>query len=322
MRVLVRVHRNCAFMTTAIILNKGASTLKTQDIDALVDDIRTSFETAGKDIDVRLSDGGAIRETLDQAIKDDAVDTVIVGGGDGTVSLAAGLLLGTGKTLGVLPAGNMNFFAQSLGMPLELPDAVAALADAATSRADVGFANDRPFIHEFSLGLHPEMIELRDKRKYGSKIGKLVGNLRAMAALVVSPPRVRVWLDEKNGDGAKPLVTPALIISNNLYGEGHLPFADSLDKAVLGIYIVTSRQVSDVAALAASIHNGTWQQLDHVDVKTAKTIRLDRRRSMKASIDGELVKMRGPIVIRSEPAALPVLVPARKEAETGDNVAA
>ena len=53
------------------------------------------------------------------------LDGVVVGGGDGSVSGAAGMLAGTGVPLGVLPLGTLNHFAKDLGMPAD-PEAAAA----------------------------------------------------------------------------------------------------------------------------------------------------------------------------------------------------
>lgn len=53
-------------------------------------------------------------------------DAVLVSGGDGTISCAAGALAGSGLPLGILPGGTGNVVAQELGIPVEYEDAVRA----------------------------------------------------------------------------------------------------------------------------------------------------------------------------------------------------
>ena len=143
--------------------------------------------------------------------------------------------------------------------------------------------------------------------KYGSRLGKLVGTARAALRLIARPPRVRLWLDQ---DGVeRPVAMAALFVSNNRLGPGHLPFADRLDEGVLGVYAIRSRGSAHVARLAAAIQTGSWQELPFVSETTATALRLTRRGTIRAAIDGELVKMRSPVDIRIDPGALEVLAP-------------
>ncbi len=59
----------------------------------------------------------------------DAVTAVVAVGGDGTVHLAVQAVAETSVRLGVVPLGTGNDFATAVGVPLDVPAAVAALAD-------------------------------------------------------------------------------------------------------------------------------------------------------------------------------------------------
>ncbi|MEQ8399507.1 MAG: diacylglycerol kinase family protein [Roseitalea porphyridii] len=294
------------------VINPGASTLKALDADALRARIADALGARGDLIAFSDPDTDAV-EALRAAAADDDHDGLLVAGGDGTVSLAAGLCAQAGKTLAIVPGGNMNLYARSLGLPLDPFAAAEALAGFRVRPVDIAYANDRPFIHEFSLGLHPELIADRDKVKYGSRLGKLVGTARSALRVIARPPRVRVWLDGVRGP--EPLITPGVAISNNPFSPGHLPFADRLDSGLLGVYILTSERSADVAALAAALQTGTWQDLAFVRSETARRVRLRRARPMRAAIDGELVTMEGPIDIRTDPGGLTVLAPAKQPDE-------
>jgi len=53
-----------------------------------------------------------------------AGETVVAGGGDGTIKAVVSALLGTDKILGVLPLGTLNHFAKDLQIPLDLESSV------------------------------------------------------------------------------------------------------------------------------------------------------------------------------------------------------
>src|SRR5690348_14296542 len=53
---------------------------------------------------------------------------VIAAGGDGTIGSVATQIAGSGLPLGILPLGTSNDTARALGVPLELAEAAAAIA--------------------------------------------------------------------------------------------------------------------------------------------------------------------------------------------------
>lgn len=304
-------------MRTLIVFNRDASTLKTADQEGLRDLAQSLFADAR----IEMMAGDAMPDRIRDAVSGGAVDRLLVAGGDGTVSFAAGQLAGTAMTLGIIPGGNMNLFARSLGLPLEPEAALHALASGEPAAVDIAYANDRPFIHEFSLGLHPQLIEERDKARFGSRLGKIVGTFRAGLRAISRPARVRVWIDDDDDavrNGAGPVATAGLAVTNNPLGAGHLPYADRLDAGCLGVYIVRSDRPGDLVALAAGLHTGRWQQLDFIEQRCATQLTVRRRRSMKAALDGELVKFGRRVRLRVEPGGLTVLRPKESIDVQGD----
>ena len=83
----------------------------------------TSFEA---------KDGGELAEATAKA-RQLGTDLVVVCGGDGTVEAVANGLVGSGITLGILPAGTRNNLAASLNIPTDLPTAAAPLAQRHTA---------------------------------------------------------------------------------------------------------------------------------------------------------------------------------------------
>ena len=67
----------------------------------------------------------------------------------------------------------MNLFARALGVPLELDQAVRALALASPRAVDIGTMNGRPFVHQYSVGLQAKVVKNRKVYEYSSKLGKI-----------------------------------------------------------------------------------------------------------------------------------------------------
>ena len=293
-----------------VLLNSGAGALRGVDGEAVVARIEQTLAANGREVEVVTAPGGELQGRLDDRLSRNPPDTVIVGGGDGTVSGTAAALCDTGIMLGVLPLGTMNLFARSLRMPLDLDKALAALATASPRTVDLGEVNGRIFAHHVSMGLQPLLVAVRERADYGSRVGKIFATFRAWLRILNRPPRltVRMTLD----GAAYDITTPALVVSNNLFGPDHLPYADALDQGVLGIYICTSHRPLDVAQVTLEALLGSWHAGERVTTLTTTSVtveRRSRRRRIVATVDGELVTFDGPIEITIRPGCLVALVP-------------
>ena len=292
------------------VLNRDGGTLRTADLDALSARMREVLEEAGHTLDIDIASGDRIKERLEKAVASRKADVVLAGGGDGTISTAASLLMGKKKALAVLPAGTMNLFARGLGIPQDLEGAIAAFATGKVIAVDMASANGRPFIHQFSIGLHAKMVHLREKMEFGSRLGKIRASFRAAWATLKNPPKMMVELTV--GEAEMKTRTTGIGVSNNLFGEGHLPYADNPAGGVLGIYVASPRQRGEMLGFFVDMARGRWRDSQHVEVLQAASAILKvsgRTRRSPAVMDGELVRLEPVTHLEIHPGVLNVLVP-------------
>ena len=240
----------------------------------------------------------------------EGVDALLVGGGDGTISAAAGIAYETGVPLAILPAGTMNLFARALGVPLDLTEALEALAAGEVGAVDIATANGRPFVHQFGVGIHARLVRIREGMVYRSRLGKMLASLRAIAAAVVRPPVFEAELHSARGLEKRRV--SGIAVSNNRVGDGHIPYADRLDEGVLGVYVAAPMSTLDVEGLTIGVLFGTWRSSPMVSESEVKAVTLrfpKRKRSAKAVIDGELVQLEPTTDLAIHPGALRVILP-------------
>lgn len=297
-------------MRFVAVLNREGGTLRTTDLGEFSKRIETVLEGAGHSVDVRVVSGKDVVAALEKAAAMRSVDIVLAGGGDGTISAAASLLMNSKKTLAILPAGTMNFFARGLGIPQSLEAALEAFADGEIRPVDISSANGQPFVHQFSIGLHAKMVHLRDKMEFGSRLGKIGASMKAAYRTVLNPPSMKVRMTL---DGVEMTARASGIgVSNNLFGEGHLPYADHPDGGTLGVYVTVAKQRGDLLRLAINMARGRWRDNEQIELHEARRVVLKLPKShkrFKCVIDGELCKLEAETTIEIHPGTLKVLVP-------------
>ena len=102
------------------------------------------------------------------------------------------------------------------------------------------------------------MVAEREKLTYRSRYGKMLGSARAFARVLRNPRRFFVSIET---DG-KTVVrrTAGVVVSNNPLGKGHMPYADTLDKGVLGLYVTTARGWAELVRVTAAAAFGAAEE--------------------------------------------------------------
>lgn len=297
-------------MRIIAVLNRDGGTLRTMDLDAFSATATDVFARHGHALECRVVAGKDVEAALRKAAKEKGVDAMLAGGGDGTISAAAGIAYETGMPLAVLPVGTMNLFARALKVPLVLNDALEALASGEIGVVDIATANDRPYVHQFGVGIHARLVRIRENMTYGSRIGKMLASLRAIAAAAVNPPQFDAEI--RTSRGVEKRRVSGIAVSNNPLGEGHI-HADRLDSGKLGVYVASAVSTSELLKLAADVFMGTWRESPMVSEKEVSEVTLHfpkAKRGAHAVVDGELIKLDRSVTLQAHAGALKVVLPA------------
>ncbi|MEO8756716.1 MAG: diacylglycerol kinase family protein [Devosia sp.] len=290
------------------VFNRDGGTFKTTDMDVFAARAVEIFAVHGLALETRIVGGGGLIEALKRAAGE--AEMLLAGGGDGTISAAAAAAFEQHIPLAVLPAGTMNLFARSLGIPLKLEDALEALAVGEVKAVDIATVNGRPFIHQFSVGIHPKLVKLRESLPYKSRVGKMIASTRAAFGAILRPPNFTT--DLLSGGRLERRQTAGISVSNNPLDEGHFPIADRLDRGVLGIYLVPLLSFPVMVRLAYGLLRGKFRSLPEVIDKEAREATLffpHRKAGAVGVIDGELVNLPARVDLQIHPKALQVVVP-------------
>src|ERR1044072_4991947 len=102
-------------MKVAVIINASAGAMARSEATSIRSSLAEAFRQHDIGAEMQFAEGSEIRETVVQALaatRTGKIDAVVIGGGDGTIRTAAGVLAGTGVRLGVLPLGTLNHFSK------------------------------------------------------------------------------------------------------------------------------------------------------------------------------------------------------------------
>lgn len=219
-------------------------------------------------------------------------DLIVVGGGDGTIATAAGFLAHRDVALGVLPLGTTNNFARSLGMPMDLVQAVTVLRDGKVADVDLGRAGDHLFANMVSLGLSVQVAGLIPA---GLKrvIGRPAYPLTALRALPSHPPfRATLQVDGHTHH----LETHQLNVANGAFHHGRPIARDAgVDDRLLTVYrLGDARRLRVTGASLRHVVFGSRFTQHGESFMTTGRLRIETEPPMPVSIDGE-VRARTPL---------------------------
>ena len=233
--------------------------------------------------------GADLAGTLDRVLAD-GHDLVVVGGGDGTVSYAAGRVVGTNVVLGVLPLGTANDFARTLEIPNNLAEACATIAEGKVVDIDLGRANGEPFLNVASVGLSVSVTEALSPR-----LKRYIGPLAYSIATLTAYARhkaFRARLEFPDGDH-EPMELDDLLqvaVGNGRhYGGGNTvsPTA-GIDDHTLDIYAILAGPVREHVSIARLLKDGSFIKHDRVYHLTTRRVRLVTEQPLPVNLDGEI----------------------------------
>lgn len=295
----------------AVIVNAGAGPGYDRDWQAA---LASRFAVHGLDPDITLAvDANHMMEAARGALAAGA-SVVVAGGGDGTVNAVASVVLDSGAVFGVLPMGTLNHFARDLRLPPNLDAAIATLATGQVERIDVGEVNGRIFLNNSSLGLYPDVV--RDRQRQQRRLGRGKWTAFSWAALAALRRFPFLSLRLTMGDEGHARRTPFVFIGNNEYQMQGFNIGEraSINGGTLSVYVAQRPTRFGLLKLALRALFGRLRQSREFHIfQSGELVIETRHHRLRVATDGEVTVMAPPLRYRIRPAALPVIVPRRKE---------
>jgi diacylglycerol kinase family enzyme len=287
-----------------VILNARAGVLLDRDPAEVRREIEIALRARGRHIEVVLEHGQGMVRAIERGAGGD-YDTLIVGGGDGSVSCAVHLLAGKPVALGVLPLGTLNLLARDLGMPVELSEALGMLAAARPRAIDLASLNGRRFHSLSGLGFFSQMARAREEAR--DLPGKM---LRLGAAAFRAFSRTGHLTLEFDIDGKDHRMNAyaALVTCNRFGGQDWR--RDNLDGGMLEIHIAEEEGALARLKAGADMLAGGWRDNGGIHSYAARRVRIgSARRRVWVATDGELRREKMPLDFTVEPRVLTILSP-------------
>jgi diacylglycerol kinase (ATP) len=235
---------------------------------------------------------------------------VIAAGGDGTVGLVAGELLGEETVLGILPFGSVMNIARSLGIPRDAEAAADVIATGHVATIDVGEVARQPFYESGSVGMNAAMFREAHRMDEGdwSSVARTL-----WVALRYRPARMSIDLERQQIRTRALMVT----VSNGPYVGAGMTVAPGarLDDGQFDVRVFRRFSKARLIRHLISIAFGRYRYAPEVDTYRSRFVRIESRHPLPARADSRDLGTT-PVEFVTRPGALRVVVPS---AVTGDD---
>ena len=267
--------------------------------DDAVREAVVALREAGVRLDVRVTwEAGDAERYVAEAIAD-GVDTVIAGGGDGTLSEVATTLAHRGEdagalpTLGLLPLGTANDFASACGIPMEPDDALRLVRDSAAVPMDLLKLDANGETHwAANLASGGFGTEVTTETNEGLK--KMLGGLAYVLTGLSKLGRIEPQAARLRGPGFEwQGEFIALGIGNGRQaGGGQALCPDALlDDGLLDLTIVPPLDGEVLATIGTAMTDGKDAALARVAVRRALPwVEIEAAKPLTLNLDGEPVQ--------------------------------
>lgn len=239
-------------------------------------------------------------------------DLVIAVGGDGTVRTVAQHARARGKPLAIIPTGTYNLVARHLGIPLDVAEAARLAVTGHARPTPCGDINGLLFFNHAAFGLYTRIIAARERHTAVLGRSRVTAVLSGIATLFNRYPILKLRLTV---DGE----TQHCHANAVFFGANPLPlatvdaeFAAQCDGHALGCVLMRHQGrrhvlMAALKSLFGRLSDAPTFELTALQATTVDILR--RRRRLRVSIDGELIKCRLPLQLHYQPDALQIVLP-------------
>lgn len=231
--------------------------------------------------------------------------TVVAVGGDGTVNEVARGLLGTGKTLGIIPCGSGDGLALHLGISRRPARALDVIMEGKTRTVDCGEIDGRPFFSVCGVGLDADVS--RNFAESGSR-----------GLMTYVREALRVWRGFEpveyclEIDGQPTLRKAVLITAANSDQWGNnarIAPAASCSDGLLDVIVLKPFRSIEIPLLALQLMTGRLDKSRRYECLRCRRLVVSRLSEGPAHFDGDYFQAGARVEIGLVSQKLKVLVP-------------
>ena len=232
---------------------------------------------------------------------------VVAVGGDGTVHEVAAACAGTGRTMGVLPAGSGNDYVKALGVGTGLRRALDVLVGGKVRIVDTGEVNGIPFNNGLGIGFDAEVAAgvveapayLGGTGRYVWSVGRLLRDFRCHEARlvidgeVIEAKTILVAVAIGTTYGSMFRLTPEAVLDDGLFD------------------VIWSEEVNraEVLRLIPAALRGTLARRRKIHTARAREVEVELSEGVPAHVDGEMLAQTRHFSARVLPGTLRTVAP-------------
>ncbi|KAA3652666.1 MAG: hypothetical protein DWQ11_11250 [Proteobacteria bacterium] len=239
-------------------------------------------------------------------------DLVVAVGGDGTVRTVAQHARARGKPMAIIPTGTYNLVARHLGIPLDVAEAARLAATGHAHPTACGDINGLLFFNHAAFGLYTRIIAARERHTAVLGRSRITAVLSGIATLFNRYPILKLRLTAE-GDSKHCHANAVFFGANPLpLAAVDAEFAAQCDGRALGLVLMRHQGRRHVLMAALKSLFGRLSDAPTFELTAWREITVDilrRRRRLRVSIDGELIKCRLPLQLHYQPDALQIVRP-------------
>ncbi|NYE96047.1 diacylglycerol kinase family enzyme [Psychromicrobium silvestre] len=244
-------------------------------------------------------------------------DVVVVGGGDGTVRVVAGVLKHSEVAMGLVPLGTGNLLARNLSLDVnDLDGAVQAALFGAQRRVDTatmdlensvsGAQSSHTFLVIAGLGMDAEVLgDTNDELK--KSVGWLAYSEAGVRHLPGRRKKVSIALD---GEPAQQRKVRSVLFANCGLLPGGIDFIPGalIDDGVLDVVVMSPRSALGWLALGVKIVFQHNRSLPMIDFYRSQKVVLRTAVPQETQVDGDPAGQATKVTVSVEPQALLIRV--------------
>ena len=236
----------------------------------------------------------------------EAAEKIIVAvGGDGTVNEVARGIVGTDKTLGIIPCGSGDGLALHLGISRYYRIALKTIEQGKSISIDSATINGKPFFSVCGVGFDAVVSERFAASGKRGLVSYIEQGLKTW--MEYAPEKYQIDIDGQKWENDAALIT---VGNSSQWGNNAkiAPLADISD-GLLDVTIVDMFGAEDIPALSYLLMTGRLNKNQKVHCYRGKKITVTRKVSGPAHADGDWFNAGTSLDIEIHPQSLKVIVP-------------